>query len=120
MATTPVSDAYIVPTVSSIAVGSNLITDYQENTSATLSANYFSPVQSALATVVASSIQVSTNLITDYQENQSSTISTNYSSPVQTIVTAGAMGSINVASTPMSATPTASEQLTKVQIWTIS
>lgn len=120
MATTPVSDAYIVPTVGSISVGSNLITDYQENTSTTLSANYFSPVQSALATVISSSISVGTNLIADYQENLSSTVSTNYSSPVQTIVTASAMGSINVANTSLSSTPTASEQLTKVQIWTIS
>ena len=121
MATTPVSDAYLIPTATSVAVGSNLAVDSQENLSSTLSTNNFSVIQTTFSTASIVTIEVGTNLIADSQENLSSTLSTNNLSPVQNALSTLVIGSsINVASTPMSSTPTASEQLTKVQIWTIS
>jgi hypothetical protein len=122
VATTPVSNAYLTPTAASISVGSNLAADSQESTSSTISTNNYSIVQTTLSAATIGAIEVGTNLIADSQENTSSTISVANSSPIQNVLSTPVIGAIEVSITPISSTPTVSEQinLSKVQIWSIS
>lgn len=107
-------------TSGSISVNQNLATDFRENTLSNISGNYTYSTYPVISPSTQISISVNQNLIADSRETTISNISSTYSLSSQPIINTGTSGIIAPSITKLSSTPTASEQLTKVQIWSIS
>jgi hypothetical protein len=104
----------------SISVNQNLIADLRENILSTISNTYTYATNPTILSAVQGTISVNQNLIADSREMTVSTVSTTYSLTSQPVINTGSSGTIAPSISQISSTPTASEQLTKVQIWTIS
>lgn len=121
MATTPVSTTFLTPTSASVDVSNTLIADSRENLSSTITVDGVSGIFPTGFDVISSSIDVSTTLISDLKESLLSNSTVDPSAPVQApIATSDVGGVVEVSISSFSSTPTASEQVTKVQIWSIS
>lgn len=104
----------------SISVNQNLIADSRENTVSSISSTYTYATNPIILPAVQGNISVNQNIIADSKEMSISIISVTYSLSSQPVINTGSAGNISPSISQISSTPTASEQLTKVQIWTIS
>lgn len=114
------SNPFATVSLGSVSVNQNLIADIRENTLSTLSSSNSYSIIPFNSNIALGNVTVNQNLIADIKENKLTAINiTNSYSSSQFIITPS-MKAISPSISQISSTPTASEQLTKVQIWTIS
>jgi hypothetical protein len=114
------SNPFATVTSGSVSVKRNLMADTRENIVSTLSSSNSYSILPFYNTITSGNITVKQNLIADVKENKLTAISiTNSYSPSQ-FVSTPSMKAISPSISQISSTPSASDQLTKVQIWTIS